>query len=226
MSRILAVGSKESLSRLNENHSNIVPLELIRFEAVPISLPEIGFDWIFFGSSRGVRFFLDTVSRKLLRGIQIGCVGERTAETARKGGLEVKFVPSRYSSTYWPGEFLAQFPNARGILFPTSDRSTFQPPASFAKKGIFFKKLVVYRTLCADNVLPAGEFRGVVFASPSCFSCFVEKWGKGILLDKTLVAIGDVTEKTIVKAGLSCSVPPRFTMADAVRYCQKKLENS
>ncbi|NOZ12536.1 MAG: uroporphyrinogen-III synthase [Acidobacteria bacterium] len=223
MSRILAVGSKESLSRLSETDSGIVPLQLIRFEAVPVCFPDGEFDWVFFGSRRGVRFFLNGIPADALRGMSVGCVGEKTAAAARGEGLKVKFVPSRYSSTYWPEEFLAKFPNARGILFPTSDRSAFEIPKSFVKKGISFRKLVVYRTLCADTEFPAGEFRGVVFASPSCFKCFLEKWGKDKLSGKILVAIGDVTAEAIMETGLSCSIPDRFTMADAVRHCRKKI---
>ncbi len=219
----MAVGSKESLSGLSETDSDIVPLQLIRFESVPVCFPDGEFDWVFFGSSRGVRFFLSSVPTDLLRKMRIGCVGEKTAAAARSKGLNVEFVPSRYSSTYWPKEFLAEFPDARGILFPTSDRSGFEIPESFAKKGIFFRKLVVYQTLCADTEFPAGEFRGVVFASPSCFECFLEKWGKDILSGKTLVAIGDVTADVIMKAGFFCSIPDRFTMADAVLHCRKKI---
>jgi len=219
------VGSKESLSQLHKMEGEIVPLQMIRFEPVPVRLPDIRFDWVFFGSRRGVKFFLDVVQPETLKGIHIGCVGEKTVEALRKNGLEAAFVPSRYSSTYWPGEFLKQFPGATGILFPTSDRSTFKLPKSFEEKGIRFRKLVVYRTRCFDARLPEGDFAGVVFASPSCFSCFVEKWGLDVLHGKELVAIGDVTAKAISHAGFSCSIPDRFTMADAISHCRKRIES-
>lgn len=220
------MGSKESLSRLDQAEGEIVRLQLIRFEAVPVDFPQKYFDWVFFGSRRGVRFFLDMVPEETLEGVNIGCVGEKTADAVRQKGMEIAFVPSRYSSTYWPKEFVEQFPDARGILFPTSNLSTFQPPGAFKEKGIYFHKLVVYRTLCADVGLPERAFQGVVFASPSCFNCFVEKWGLDVLREKVLVAIGDVTGKSISDAGLSCSIPDRFTMADAICHCRKLLESS
>ncbi len=212
------------MSRLDKVDGGIVPLQMIRFEAVPVDFPENEFDWVFFGSRRGVRFFLDMVTLEELRGVRFGCVGEKTAKALRQRGLEAAFVPSRYSSTYWPGEFMEQFPGATGILFPTSDRSVFQPPKSFEEKGIRFRKLVVYRTLCADALFPEGNFAGAVFASPSCFSCFVEKWGLDVLHGKVLVAIGDVTAKAIAYAGLSCSIPDRFTMTDAILHCRGEIE--
>ena len=219
------MGSKESLSRLNKVDRGIVSLQMIQFEPVSFNLPETRFDWVFFGSRRGVQFFLDAVPAEAVEGIRFGCIGEKTAETLRQRGMEASFVPSRYSSTYWPGEFLEQSPDAITILFPTSDRSTFELPESFEEKGIHFLKLVVYRTLCTDISFPEGDFQGVVFASPSCFSCFVEKWGLDVLSGKVLVAIGDVTAKTILNAGLSCSIPDRFTMADAIHHCRKRLES-
>ena len=226
MSRILAAGSKESLSRLDKLDGNIVPVQLISFESVPVVFAKNEFDWVFFGSRRGVRYFLDAVPADSLKGVHFGCVGEKTAEALRQRGMETAFVPSRYSSTYWPTEFLEEFPDARGILFPTSDLSTFQPPESFTENGIQFQKLVVYRTVCADADFPGNEFQGVVFASPSCFNCFAEKWGLDVLRGKVLVAIGDVTQKAILDAGLSCSIPNRFTMADAIRHCRKQIERS
>lgn len=220
------MGSKESLSRLDRTEGEIVRLQLIRFEAVPVDFPQKYFDWVFFGSRRGVRYFLDAVPTDSLKGVHFGCVGEKTAEALRQRGIETAFVPSRYSSTYWPKEFVEQFPDARGILFPTSDLSTFQPPGAFKENGIYFQKLVVYRTVCVDVGLPEMLFQGVVFASPSCFNCFVEKWGLDVLRGKVLVAIGDVTGKAISDAGLSCSIPDRFTMADAICHCRKLLESS
>lgn len=219
------MGSKESLSRLNKVDSDIVPLQMIRFEPVSFSFPETRFDWVFFGSRRGVQYFMEAVPREAMAGIRLGCIGEKTAEALRQRGMEAEFVPSRYSSTWWPGEFLEQFPGAFHILFPTSDRSTFESPDSFEERGIHFRKLVVYRTLCADVSFPEGDFQGAVFASPSCFSCFVEKWGRDVLREKMLVAIGDVTAEEILDAGLSCSIPGRFTMADAIIHCRKRLES-
>ena len=219
------MGSKESLSRLNKVDSDIVSLQVIQFEPVSFNLPETRFDWVFFGSRRGVQFFMDVVPAEKVARIRFGCIGEKTAETLRQRGMEASFVPSRYSSTYWPGEFLEQFPGTFHILFPTSDRSTFKPPESFEEKGVHFLKLVVYRTLCADVSFPEGDFQGIVFASPSCFDCFVEKWGRDVLRGKVLVAIGDVTAKVISDAGLSCSIPSRFTMADAIIHCRKRLES-
>ena len=225
MSRILAVGSKESLSRLDKVDGGLILLQMIRFEPVKAALPDSPFDWVFFGSRRGIRFFLDTVPERFLTGARFGCVGEKTADALRRRGHDVEFVPSRYSSTYWPKEFVEKFPDAERILFPTSDRSSFVAPDIFQEKGISFKKLVVYRTVCAETGKMDDNFSGAVFASPSCFSCFTEKWGVDVLRGKVLVAIGDVTAKAISAAGLFCSIPERFTMADAIRHCRKKLED-
>ncbi len=219
------MGSGDSLENLSEFKGEILPLRMIRFEPVPAVLPESGVDWVFFGSRRGVEYFLKLIPADRLKNLRIGCIGEKTAEILRLAGLRVSFVPSRYSSTSWPDEFRERFPHAKGILFPTSDRSRFIAPPSFEENGIRFLKITVYRTICANPSWPEAEYEGIVFASPSCFDCFVEKWGTDPLYGKCLVAIGDVTANRILNAGFPCEIPDRFTMRDAIRHCGELLDN-
>ena len=177
----------------------------------------------FFGSRQGARFLLNA-HPNMLEDLRIGTVGSRTAEYLKSLGKRVDFVPERFSSRSWPAEFIVRETDARGILYPTSDRSAFQGARAFEDRGIDFFPLTVYRTVCRNLPLPV-EFDAVIFASPSCFECFVDAYGLDSLRDRCVTAIGEVTEARVRSHGLACTTPDRFTLMDALVVTQSILNS-
>src|SRR5258706_11764561 len=60
------------------------------------------FDLIIFTSRNGVRFFMEGLNETKnnlqgLKNIDIATIGQKTADTAKRYGLSVKFVPSEFS---------------------------------------------------------------------------------------------------------------------------------
>ena len=82
----------------------IVDIPLLAFEAVPFdAVPKA--DWLFFYSSNGVRFFLESEAGKQAHPYyKLACMGGGTAAALREQGLEPYFVGSGA-----PQEVAAQF---------------------------------------------------------------------------------------------------------------------
>lgn len=227
MKRILLVASKETIDGIDPAgvHAGVelVPYPAIRFEPVTFRLPDpSAYDWVFFGSRQGVTHLLAAAPDALIDK-RVGAVGSRTGDALESAGVSVDFVPGTFSSDSWPGEFARQFPKARGVLYPTSDRSKFSRPDVFQESGIDLFPVPMYRTVCTAAPV-SGKMDAIIFGSPSCFDCYVAANGLETLAQARLTAIGAVTERRIRQAGFDCMVPNRFTMDDAIRKTCAELE--
>ena len=224
MKRILLVASEDTIENAKPvPGAEIVPFPVIGFERMAVDLPDpTAFDWVFFGSRQGARVMLEHDPAGMKR-VRIGAVGSRTADYLARYGLVPEFVPRRFSSRSWPSEFVSRFPGKCSILYPTSDKSTFQGEPVFQEHGIELTTMTVYRTVCHDLPLP-GNLDAIVFASPSCFTCFLNGHGLEPLRGLLVTAIGEVTESRIRSEGLDCLVPERFTIQDALNQTCKYLE--
>jgi len=223
MKRILMVASEDTIENAKPvPGAEIVPFPVIGFERVAADLPDpTTYDWVFFGSRQGVKVMLAHDPEGMKR-VRIAAVGSRTADYLERYGVVPEFVPRRFSSRSWPSEFVSRYPDPCSILYPTSDRSTFQGDPVFQEHGIALTSIAVYRTVCRDLPLP-DNLDALVFASPSCFTCFLKGHGREALQGLPLTAIGDVTESRIRSEGLDCLVPERFTIQDAVTHTCKYL---
>ena len=228
MKKIAIFGSKESLEGLKkieitEENISIIPVEAIKFEEADFSITDFSdYDRIFFGSKRGVKFFLKKTEKTDLKKFKIACVGEKTAEFLEKSGLKADFVPSNNSSEHFFNEFTEKYKNAKGILFPTSDISENTLKERFEKRGIKFRKITVYKTVCADIQLNE-NIDAFIFLSPSSFKCFLEQNPNTEFKGKTVCAIGKITAEEIEKHGIKCIYPKTFGLKEALKLTISKL---
>ncbi|BBB32281.1 uroporphyrinogen-III synthase [Thermotomaculum hydrothermale] len=228
MKKIAVFGSKDSLEGLKKIEITETDIEIAGFEAIKFKETEFeisdfsNFDWIFFGSKRGVEFFFKKINPENIKGLKIACVGKKTAEKLNKYGIKPDFIPSNYSSKHFFKEFSEKYNKVKGILFPTSDLSENTLENDFKSKGIEFKKITVYKTICGDlSFLP--DFDGYIFLSPSSFKCFIEKNPYDFLNKKIVCAIGSVTAEEIKKYGIPCIFPKKFSLKEALKFTISKL---
>ncbi len=224
MKRIVLVGSGDSIKNAHKYEGiEVVVYQAIRFEPTSFELDcDETFDWVFFGSKRGAAMVLES-RPDLLHNLKVGAVGSKTAAFLESKGIPCRFVPETFSSRHWPEAFVREFPDAAGMLYPTSDRSPVVCPDAFQQHGIQFRKVIVYRTLCEKGAIP--ELPDVfVFTSPSCYDCFIQAHGRAALQDCRVVAIGDVTRHHIETEGIVCSMPSRFTVRDALDHAVELLK--
>ena len=219
MKYIGVFGSKESLKTIKQTELSgftVLGYPIIDFSPCNFELPpKENFDWIFFGSKRGVKYFLQKAGKEFVKEMKIACVGKKTAEYLKSENIETDFIPSNYSSKNFYKEFISLYPDARGILFPTSNLSDNKLKEDFEKKGIRFEKITVYKTECAKINLNE-KIDAWVFFSPSSFECFLKQFGKKPLENSVIVAIGPPTASKIEKKGFLCTYPETYLPKNAI----------
>ena len=227
MKSIAVFGSKDSLEglkkiELTEDNIVIDGFEAIKFVETNFTVSDFSaFDWIFFGSKRGIDFFFKRVNPKEIKDLKIACVGKKTAEKLNKFNLKPDFIPANYSSEHFFKEFTEKYEYVKGILFPTSDLSNTSLEEKFNKKGVHFKKIIVYKTVCGDfKVLK--DYNAYIFLSPSSFNCFAKKYPYDFLRERVVCAIGSVTAKEIEKHGIKCIFPQTFSLKEALKLTISK----
>ncbi|GAB2560743.1 uroporphyrinogen-III synthase [Gracilibacillus alcaliphilus] len=169
------------LAQLLENQGAVCErVPLLRFEPLyhHLEQPPIDeLDWLFFTSTNTVRFFYEWCQ---LRGTtvtnKIASVGKKTSMELKRLGYTVDFEPSVYSGENMVKEFIQQYGKKRiGIICGASARREI--PEMLTKAGIYFKKIVIYRTIKNEQVSRdlnqlVQQVDAVFFTSPSTVSAF------------------------------------------------------
>jgi uroporphyrinogen-III synthase len=170
------------------------------------------FDYIYFGSKRGVRFFLRKV-----KGIpttpKVIAVGEKTAGELRKRGIEpykvLKGSVEELIGLAQRGEL------PKGKLLAITPEVYIKKIHRLEDIGFNLKVLPVYRTVFLkyprEKVLRAVERSDIlIFTSPSTFLALLENLQNDIkaLNRKIIVAIGKTTAGAIRERGLEVSFIP------------------
>lgn len=125
-------------------------------------------------------------------------IGEATAETIKKLKGRVSFVSTEAYGDDLAAEIIRRYRFLK-FLYPRAKTIASNLPDILRKKGSDITEVVVYETLCNDEVLDAPEDGSViVFSSPSTVKCFIEKFGwnesyKCIAIGKTTANAIDFT---------------------------------
>ncbi len=175
------------------------------------------YDWIFFTSSNGIKFFMEGLKevgkrKSLLKNIQLAAVGKKTAETAKKYGLSISFIPKTFTAK----NLARELTNLQGkkILLPRSTIANAEIKIQIQKKGATIFDMPVYRTenptidiTSFRALLSANQILCLTFTSPSTIEGFLKSIDKTMqqeVLSLPVISIGPVTTKAAKKH--------RFTM--------------
>ena len=145
-----------------ESHS-FLTFSLVEFEIVH------PYDVIFFGSPRAVIFFKSGES--IPKGVEIGCIGDKTAELLESMGYTVSFrgkksgEPGVVAEEFkvWLGGRRASASLSPRVLFPVSDRSLKTVAGVVAESQK--EEVVVYSTTVKGKLVEVSDV--YVFTSPS-----------------------------------------------------------
>lgn len=174
------------------------------------------YDWILFTSRNGVRFFMKTLSdlkidSSIMQTKHIGAVGSETAKEAKKYGLTVQFIPSRFTTD----DLAAQFPdiNGKAILLPRSAIATPTLIEHLEKKGAKVVNIPIYKTIFVKEaneklliLLKANEIQWITFTSPSTIEGFlksIDETSLSNVLTIPVLSIGPVTTKKAQAVGFT-----------------------
>ncbi|WP_010174024.1 uroporphyrinogen-III synthase [Bacillus coahuilensis] len=135
------------------------------------------FEWIFFTSHNSIHFFRRKlkklgISLKDLH-VNIAAVGEKTAKHLRELGVEVDFLPSRFTAEDMIQEFLLENPLAQHILIPKGNLASSILSNGLAKERISHQEWVIYK-----NEVPT--------SSPQCLEETVKNIGSIVLHSQAL----------------------------------------
>jgi len=161
-------------------HFSVVQIEILPQEKIQKQLENISdFDWCIFLSAVAVRGVADAVETQdfvsLRRRVKIAAVGSETARVCRQLGLQVDFVPEKFT-----GKNLASaeiFRNQKVLLFQ-GDLVNPDFLRALAKKTKKIKSVIVYKNIA---LLPAladfqkilnSKITAVTFTSPSAVQNF------------------------------------------------------
>jgi uroporphyrinogen III methyltransferase / synthase len=249
-------GKKVVVTRTREQASALVDLlaelgaECLEFPTITIVPPadwsELdqvlarieGFDWIFFTSPNGVRFFFDRLETlgsdiRNLKGVKIGVIGPATAEALAQVRLRPDLVPEKYQAEDLL-EALSQIPLAdKKILIPRAAQARDVLPEGLRRMGAEVLVVSAYQTLPAetekeglDQLLSQGAVDCLTFTSSSTVVHFLALFPRqkilSLLKKVTIACIGPITAQTARDNGLTVSViAEEYTIPGLV----KSIEN-
>ena len=214
----------KSLSyQLEELGANVIQFSVIRTEISeqnlnPRNLFNNNFDWIFFTSENGVRYFFQILFKnqldaRILGGIKIGVIGKGTSRELEKYGLKPDFVPSKFTSLDFANEFCKQFDLKNlSILRIKGDFFKDILTEEFNKYGIKLTEYEVYKLIKdvpSQKVISDLNEKGAdafLFTSSSTVNNFFEIMNKdnaiNILNKSVVISIGPVTSEALKNNGI------------------------
>lgn len=158
---------------------------LVAFSAVPYVLPA-SFDWVFFYSSHGVRFFFEQVAKTgiaLPPGIRFGAIGPGTARLLET----VHFVGDGAPET--AAEAFGTVAAGKRVLFPRAEDSR-KSVQLLLKNTVEVLDLIVYHNVPLREIV-LSDAAALVFTSPLNAQAYFSK--HDLLPDQKVVAIGQTT---------------------------------
>lgn len=145
-------------------------------------------------------------------------IGDATAEKIKKFKGRVSFVSNEAYGDELAVEITKRYRFLK-FLYPRAKTIASNLPDILRKKGSDITEIVVYETVCSDEILEAPEDGSViVFSSPSTVKCFVEKFGwresyKCVAIGKTTAAAIDFCD--------GIHISPKQTLEAAVEFAKK-----
>jgi uroporphyrinogen III methyltransferase / synthase len=231
--RVVVTRTREQASELVDRLSEL-GAECFEFPTIRITPPSDwaeldnamgqvkGFDWIFFTSPNGVRFFFNRLESRggdfrMLKGVRIGVIGPATAEALAQYHLRPDLVPDQYQAEHLL-EALSQIPLVnKKVLIPRAAQARDVLPEGLRRMGAEVSVVSAYQTLPAETekekleeLLAKGEVDCLTFTSSSTVIQFLALFPRqkilSLLRKMTIACIGPITAKTARDNGITVSV--------------------
>jgi len=189
------------------------------------------YQWLLFTSVNGVKYFLmrlEVLGKDVrdLKGLKIGAIGPKTAETWHNLGIRPDLMPDEYRAEGVVASFEEHEIKGTRILLPRAEKAREILPEELRKMGADIDVVPAYRTIRPDHdtgslreMFKKGGIDMVTFTSSSTVTNFVEmfkedaqelqKWMARV----TIACIGPITAKTAEENGFITNlVPSEYTI--------------
>ncbi len=215
--RVLVTRAREQASDLTrllmQAGAEAVEYPVIRMHPLPPA-PELcarlaRADWIVFTSANGLPALLGQLDAlgadvRALGHAKLAAIGPATAESIRRYGLRVDFVPERFVA-----EAVAEgFPNPAGqrVVIARAEEAREALPELLTARGATVDVLPVYRTVPEDGEGPdLATIDVITFTSSSTVKNFRARY-PGAIAGPVIACIGPVTAQTAREEGLSVDI--------------------
>lgn len=196
------------------------------------------FDWLFFTSAKGVRFFYETIAwlgydMIDLSNKKIAAVGTGTAAEIEKKGLTVHFIPSTFDAEHMGEEFL-EIDRPKNVLLIKGELSKTTIDEKFERQQLSFENMYVYRTVInfsaqeqLNQLYKERPFDYYVFTSPSSIHAFFTLLDQtpGEIYEKPCFCIGATTQEEALQTGFTKTyVPEEYTLHGLADRVKQVLE--
>ena len=196
------------------------------------------FNWLFFTSPNGVRFFLDRMENlhldlRSLKGIKIGVIGPATAQALSEYHLKADLIPEKFQAEHLL-EALSHIPLAnQKVLIPRAEQAREVLPEGLQQMGAEVLVVSAYQTLPAlegkeqlEEKMAQGEIDCLTFTSSSTVINFLALYPRqeilSLLKKVTVACIGPITAQTARNNGLTVHiVAEEYTIPGLVRAIEK-----
>ncbi len=196
------------------------------------------YNWIFFTSSNGVRFFLDRMEYlhldlRLLKGIKIGVIGPATAQALSEYHLKADLIPEKFQAEHLL-EALSQIPLANlKVLIPRAEQAREVLPEGLKQMGAEVLIVPAYQTFPAQEgkedlkeKMTQGLVDCLTFTSSSTVINFLALFARGeilsLLKNITVACIGPITAQTAKNNGLKVDImAEEYTIPGLVQAIEK-----
>lgn len=190
------------------------------------------FDCVAFTSTNAVKYFFARLTElgldaRALAGAKLAVIGDATARALRGYGLSPDFIPSVFTAETMARELPSVLCSGAKVLLPQSARSSRVLADGLRLAGLLPHEIDLYTNAPIQyepeyvRTLLGGDTSWITFCSSSAaanFFALVDNYGLSQQVRRMrLVAIGDVTARTIRELGYTVSVQPaRATIEDMV----------
>ena len=242
-------GKRIVVTRARKQASNFIEglgrlgAECIQFPSIEITSPDKwdaldraiaaleNYNWLLFTSVNGVKYFLKRLEAngkdvRDLKGLKIGAIGPKTAETWYHMGIKPDLIPAEYRAEAVVACFEKYAVKGTKILLPRAASARELLPDELRKMGAEVDVVPAYQTVMPDyntamvkKMFEKGDIDMVTFTSSSTVTNFVAmfeqddqtllKWMEGV----AIACIGPITAKTARENGFPVSlVPSHYTI--------------
>ena len=164
------------------------------------------YKWLIFTSANGVKYFFEylyskALDSRILTGIKIGVIGEKTARKLKEYGIIADLIPQEFTSKALGEKLIKNDITGQKFLLLRADLATDILPDMLEEKGAIVNKIDIYKIKLPDvkQNVNSLQFDCLAFTSPATVRNFVEIAGDKVSQNTVLASIGPVTSKEVNK---------------------------
>lgn len=202
-------------------HTPLIKLKQLPFDKAALTRD---YDWLVLTSKNAVDMLMDYKDQ--LSVSKIASIGEKTTERLKSYGFEVNFEPATYTQEGFTADFKVS--EDLDILYPTSKNARTKLKDFFEDNGCNVTKVDLYEPIPNQESIVRlqsafEEIDAITVSSSSSARILGEHFSPDLLCDKIVVAIGEITARTLAEYKIKAEVPEKETLASMINLLEELI---